>query len=192
MSNTPKAKIYTKKGDAGMTSLVDCSCVEKFHPRVEAYGCIDELNSYLGLVGSLMDSQNIQNFKNVRAQIELIQNELFIIGSLVACDDPAFIKKLPSLNESSIERIESQIDELSLELSELKNFILPGGSLLASHLHVARTLCRRAERRNSEIMMKQDNYQNGLKYLNRLSDYLFTLARWVNSQSGFSDIIWKK
>ncbi|MFS4460262.1 cob(I)yrinic acid a,c-diamide adenosyltransferase [Bdellovibrio sp. HCB2-146] len=190
MTSAPKAKIYTRTGDKGNTRLVDGSCVEKFNPRVEAYGTVDELNSYLGVVRS-----SLQSFPAVQALdpvLEKIQNELFNIGSLLATEKDEVFKMLPAIKESQIQYLEKQIDELTVELPELRNFILPAGHIVASHLHVARTCCRRSERRSAEIAMKDDRYSLSLQYLNRLSDYLFVAARWANLKAGFNEVLWKK
>lgn len=185
-----KAKIYTKTGDKGTTRLVDGSCVEKFNPRVEAYGTIDELNSYLGVVR--VGLQKLQELQPLDPFFEKIQNQLFNVGSLLACADAEVFKKLPALEESHVTALELKIDELTSELPELRNFILPAGHEVATHLHVARTLCRRSERRSAEVLVKDDRYTVCLKYLNRLSDFLFVAARWVNLKTRFEDVLWKK
>ena len=191
-------KIYTKTGDKGTTRLVDGSCVEKFNPRVEAYGTADELNSYLGLIFSLLENTpennqqlNISN-TSLRRLLFDIQNNMFIIGSLLATADAEVFKKLPQLDPDSTTQLEKMIDAMTAELEPLKNFILPTGHVLSSHLHIARTLCRRCERRSSEITMKEAHYEPVLIYLNRLSDFLFTAARFVNHRTNTQDILWKK
>lgn len=189
MTTPPKAKIYTRTGDKGNTRLVDGSCVEKFNPRVEAYGTVDELNSYLGVVR--LHTKEVV-FKALDESLEKVQNELFNVGSLLATEKDEIFQKLPLVTEAQIHFLETQIDHLTSELPELKNFILPGGHPLAAHLHVARTLCRRSERRSAEIAMKDDRYSLTLQYLNRLSDFLFVAARWANLKSGQADVLWKK
>lgn len=183
-------KIYTKTGDKGMTKLVDGSCVEKFNPRVEAYGCVDELNSQLGYLRSLLPNE--MPFHDLDAHIEIIQNQLFSVGSLLATADESVFQKLPQITEAHIQQLESWIDSYSNPLPALKNFILPGGSASAAYAHVCRTACRRAERRSSEIYTEANHYQEVLIYLNRLSDLLFTWARWLNLQQKQSETIWKK
>lgn len=183
-------KIYTKTGDKGTTKLVDGSCVEKFNPRVEAYGCVDELNSSLGVVRSYLESN--PQFNELNQQTEIIQNHLFSVGSLLATGDLQVFNKLPQIEEKHIHQLEVWIDHYTEPLPPLKNFILPGGALAASFLHMSRTACRRAERRSSEIYSKEDQYQNVLIYLNRLSDLLFTWARWVNLKQNQPETIWKK
>lgn len=201
-----KAKIYTKTGDKGTTRLADGSCVEKFNPRVEAYGTVDELNSYLGLVRAVLDrpivdaSSSPRDPSTVKAEIannfdpflEKVQNHLFNLGSLLACADAGIFSRLPAVTEAHVELIEAKIDDLSATLPELRQFILPGGTELASHLHVARTLCRRAERRSAEILIQDQRYDVCLRYLNRLSDFLFVASRWANQAAGLQDVTWSK
>ncbi len=190
MDTISKAKIYTKTGDKGTTRLVDGSCVEKFNPRVEAYGTVDELNSYLGVVRSHL--QRSAPLANLDLVFEKIQSELFNVGSLLACADSATLKMLPQIEESHIEFIEKEIDRLSAELPALKNFILPAGHEAAAHLHMARTICRRAERRSAEIANADSNYATCLIYLNRMSDFLFVAARWANLKNNHPEVLWKK
>lgn len=192
-------KIYTKTGDKGTTRLVDGSCVEKFNPRVEAYGCVDELNSYLGyaralIFNSLPQTVELQpaEFQSVDQMLEKIQNHLFNVGSLLATEKIEVFQKLPQITEVEVSYLEKQIDHYSEQLPPLKNFILPGGSLLASQLHICRTACRRAERRSSEIIMKQPEAINLLIYLNRLSDLFFILARWINLKTNHVEVLWMK
>lgn len=187
-------KIYTKTGDKGTTRLVDGSCVEKFNPRVEAYGTTDELNSYLGLIFSLLENNDKLNLANtsLRRLVFDIQNNLFIIGSLLATKDLQVFKTLPQLDPADTAVLEKMIDTMTEELEELHNFILPTGHVLSSHFHIARTLCRRCERRTSEISTQESQYEQVLIYLNRLSDFLFTAARFVNHRNQTPDILWKK
>lgn len=186
-------KIYTKTGDKGTTRLVDGSCVQKFDPRVEAYGSVDELNSQIGVVRSLLlQEKSIDWRQALDTKLEKIQNHLFNVGSLLATENKDVFVKLPQVTEKHIETLEHWIDESTAELPPLKNFILPNGSLIASELHVARTSCRRAERRSAEILVQHDHYQNSLIYLNRLSDLLFTWARWTNMKLQIPDTAWKK
>ncbi len=197
-------KIYTKTGDKGQTRLVDGTCVEKFNKRVEAYGTIDELNSYLGLIHSQLTTTpqtltiQIADF-NLSTALNIIQNNLFIIGSLIATQKSDTIDHLPGLEKESIQHLEVWIDQMTEQLPELKNFILPTGHWLAAHTHVARTICRRAERRTAEALSDTplinsplDKQNDCLIYLNRLSDFLFTCARFINLQFGVKDILWKK
>jgi len=190
MTTPPKAKIYTRTGDKGSTRLVDGSCVEKFNPRVEAYGTVDELNSSLGAARSSLALH--ESLVKLDTSLEKIQNELFNIGSLLATEKDEVLKRLPPITVEQIRYLETQIDTLTADLPELQNFILPAGHSVATALHVARTCCRRAERRSAEIAVKDDRYAEALQYLNRLSDYLFVAARWVNLRMNIPDVVWKK
>lgn len=186
-------KIYTKTGDKGTTRLVDGSCVEKFNPRVEAYGCVDELNSALGVARSLLGTtpEATTTLSKLKAPLERIQSELFSVGSLLATADLERFKQLPQITDTHITQLEQWIDHFSTDLPVLKNFILPSGHLVASQLHICRTACRRAERRSSEIYKAENQYQNVLIYLNRMSDLLFTWARWVNVKMDSPETLWK-
>jgi cob(I)alamin adenosyltransferase len=190
MTTPPKAKIYTRTGDKGTTRLVDGSCVEKFNPRVEAYGTVDELNSYIGVCRSTLHAY--PTLLALDEILEKIQNELFNIGSLLATEKDDVFQMLPPITPEQIRVVEIKIDELTAELPELRNFILPAGHIVASHLHVARTCCRRSERRSAEIAVKDERYAMCLQYLNRLSDFLFVAARWANLKMGQSEVLWKK
>ncbi|QLY26903.1 cob(I)yrinic acid a,c-diamide adenosyltransferase [Bdellovibrio sp. KM01] len=190
MTTPPKAKIYTRTGDKGTTRLVDGSCVEKFNPRVEAYGTVDELNSYIGVCRSTLYAY--PTLLALDEILEKIQNELFNIGSLLATEKDEVFQMLPPITAEQIRVVEIKIDELTAELPELRNFILPAGHIAASHLHVARTCCRRSERRSAEIAVKDERYSMCLQYLNRLSDFLFVAARWANLKMGQSEVLWKK
>lgn len=184
------SKIYTKTGDKGQTRLVDGSCVEKHNPRVEAYGTVDELNSQIGWVRCLISGHSASLLLD--PWLERLQNELFNVGSLLACSDPAILEKLPTLPDESVILLEKAIDRLTEDLPPLKNFILPGGTAGSCAFHLARTICRRAERRTAEIENPHTADAHCLKYLNRLSDFLFVAARWVNWKSGLADTTWKK
>lgn len=181
-------KIYTKTGDKGTTKLVDGSCVEKFNPRVEAYGCVDELNSQVGLTRTFVD----QNTLPVDALLEKIQNLLFNTGSLLATSEKTVFEKMPQIKQEHILWLERCIDQYSEELPPLTHFVLPFGSVFTCQLHLCRTFCRRAERRSSEILVTDAHYDNVLIFLNRLSDFFFVLARWSNLKSGIPDQVWKK
>lgn len=177
-------KIYTKTGDDGTTSLFSGGRVTKHHLRVESYGTVDELNSYLGLARSV----EITDLAN--SQLEIIQNHLFRLGADLATPMNAKAEWLIRITESEIQWLEETIDALSQNLPELKNFILPGGVSVAAHLHIARTICRRAERLVVALQEVEDINGKSLIYLNRLSDYLFTLARYENSQNDEPETKW--
>lgn len=182
-------KIYTKTGDNGSTRLVDGSCVDKFNPRVEAYGTVDELNSHLGLLRHTLSQIQLERCCST---IELIQHKLFVVGSLLATESVSVFSKLPQISQSDIQFLESEIDSLTLELPEIRNFILPDGHISSIHAHIARTLCRRAERRSAEISAKDNKLAFCLIYLNRLSDYFFTLARYSNFKTQTQEVFWDK
>lgn len=176
------AKIYTKTGDDGKTSLVNGQRVAKTHPRLEAYGTVDELNSFLGRAVFELRANSLAH-----EELEAIQNQLFNIGSHLACDGDR--SKLPSIDESSIEALEGSIDKMNESLEPLREFILPGGSAPSTYLQISRTICRRAERLTLAI---SDVDPVILKYLNRLSDYLFVLSRFCNKALGATETKWTK
>lgn len=188
------AKIYTKTGDQGTTCLVSGERVPKSHVRLESYGTLDELNSTLGVAIAQMNQSAQKSelqgaFGNILFQI---QNDLFNIGSQLACADSDMQSKLPNISEADVTKQEQKIDELTAQLPSLKNFILPGGSLLASTFHVARTICRRAERLC--IKLRDENAAVDpllIQYLNRLSDLLFVIARFCNKAEGQPEVEWK-
>ncbi len=180
-------KIYTKTGDAGKTSLLGGKKVSKGDLRIESYGSVDELNSFVGL---LSDFQTDGFLKDI---LKEIQDRLFTIGSDLACDPDKNIKMpVPDVHESDIELLEKEIDRMNDELPPLLNFILPGGAPVVSYAHIARTVCRRAER---NCIRLQDSEQNVapiiIKYLNRLSDYFFMLARYTGFKNNIPEVIWK-
>ena len=178
-------KIYTRTGDDGTTGLIGGSRVKKYNIRLEAYGTVDELNSYIGVIRSM------QTDKRADAVLEKIQNKLFVIGSNLASDgsEGALKKQLPC-KSSDVEMLEQEMDHLISVLPELNHFILPGGCQASSFCHVARTVCRRAERRIVELAEKNEIDQNLIKYINRLSDYLFVLSRKVSIDQKVPEIQW--
>lgn len=186
MAADHKFKIYTKTGDDGTSGLIGGTRVEKFDDRLEAYGTIDELNSWIGLIltGDIDDS--------VRKTLEQVQNKLFEVGSHLATDSSKSLPKIESCTRKDIEILEKEIDRMQSQLPELKNFILPGGSKSASYAHVARTVCRRSERRINYLNQKNEVQTNVLIFINRLSDYLFVLARYINFKSGINETIWDR
>ena len=180
-------RVYTKTGDKGTTALIGGARVGKDHIRIEAYGTVDELNSVLGLVTDQLGDAEINDW------ILEIQDRLFTIGSSLATDPGKTPKmKLPDLHDSDIVWLEQKIDLMDDELPQMKSFILPGGHVAASQAHVARCVCRRAERlsvhmQNNEEFVAEDV----LKYLNRLSDFLFVLARYIVFKNGGKEIPWR-
>jgi cob(I)alamin adenosyltransferase len=177
-------KIYTKAGDTGQTSLIGGSRVAKHDLQVEAYGTIDELKSYTGLVYDFVD--DLLTKKNLLIIIE----NLFITESLVACDSYESKLRMPQLKEADVLFLESEIDRMTLSLAPLHSFILPGGHPLVSHCHVARTICRRAERAYLRFAETHDTDELVLKFLNRLSDYYFTLARYAAKLMEVDELLW--
>lgn len=180
-------KIYTKTGDQGKTSLIGGTKVAKSHIRIETYGTVDELNSYIGLVGDLTEDAPSKNI------LKEIQDRLFTIGSSLACDpDKEPLMKMPDLKEADIHLLEQEIDRMNTTLPPMKSFILPGGHIAVSHTHIARCICRRAER-HCVHMQEQEIFVDPLviKYLNRLSDYLFVLARYTGHLLNAPEIPWK-
>lgn len=178
------AKIYTKTGDKGETSIFGGKRLPKDHIRIEAYGTVDELNSYLGLIrDSLQDDLN-------RALLKQVQDRLFTIGANLASDPD---KKLttPDIFSEDIVTLEKQMDKMNQELPELKNFILPGGHVIVSYCHVARCVCRRAERRVVTLAQEEMVDEVIIKYLNRLSDFLFVLARKLAQNFEVKEVVWK-
>lgn len=181
-------KIYTKTGDEGTTGLFGGKRVSKDDLRIEAYGTIDELNGLLGLAVA-----KIVN-KRIKKDIVLIQNELFNLGADLATplDNNKIKISIPRISEIDIERIENLIDSYQKELPELRVFILPGGLESSSVLHLSRTVCRRAERRIVELSKSESIGDSVLKYINRLSDLLFVLARFENYSNNHPEVEWKK
>ncbi len=184
-----KSMVYTKTGDAGTTSLVGGVRVSKTHLRLEAYGTIDELNSNIGVLVSVVDYAEYEEY------LRFVQHKLFSLGSYLATDTSKTEPKLESyIGAEEVTRMEKVIDEMDETLPPLKGFVLPGGSHAASVCHVCRTVCRRAERRmlalESEGIMALDD--NCKKFINRLSDFLFVLSRKLNYLSDYDEIYWDK
>lgn len=181
----PPMRLYTRTGDDGTTGLIGGSRTAKDDLQIDTYGTVDELNAVLGVVRASAEPW-------LAAMLEPAQNELFIVGShlaLAAGQDPKEWK-LPALEKSMIGRLEQQIDAAEHELPKLRQFILPGGTPLAANLHVARTVCRRAERLMVTFARKRSFDPLVVEYLNRLSDWLFAHARLVNHRSGVQDVPW--
>ena len=178
-------KIYTKTGDKGQTSLVSGERVPKNHLRIEAYGTVDELNACIAVM------KDSAQYSGLNARIEEVQSLLFTIGShLAATEKNKF--PLPDLLQEDVDQLEQDMDTMNLELETLRNFVLPGGDLSASYAHMARTICRRAERRVIDMEAAGDA-PHGLiiPFLNRLSDYLFTVARYLTIKHNGRETTWK-
>lgn len=178
-------KIYTKKGDKGETSLLGGTRVPKHHIRIEAYGTVDELNSWLGLIRDQNISADIKKF------LINIQDRLFTIGSHLATDPKKNKIKLPSLNEDDTILLEKEIDKMNETIPEMKSFVLPGGNEIVSYCHIARCVCRRAERCVVHLAQNEKVEEIIIKYLNRLSDYLFVLSRKFSHEFRAEEIPWK-
>lgn len=177
-------KIYTKKGDKGQTSLIGGTRVSKHHLRIESYGTIDELNSYIGLIRS----QEIDEAQKV--VLKEIQDRLFTIGSSLASDPEHSKMKIPDLYESDVTLLEEEMDKMNEILPPLKHFILPGGELAVASCHLARCVCRRAERITVHLSEESFVDEKVLIYLNRLSDYLFVLGRKISYDDKIEENIW--
>lgn len=177
-------KIYTKKGDQGSTGLIGGTRVSKGDVRIEAYGTIDELNSYIGLISTLEIDQRYQ------LQLQEIQDRLFTIGSHLAADPEKSKMQLPDLLEADVQKLEHWMDIMDEALPALTAFILPGGHPNCAHAHVARCICRRAERMVVTLDELEGVQELVLAYLNRLSDYLFVLARKINHDAGAIEHTW--
>ena len=185
-------KIYTKTGDDGTTGLLGGGAVarvRKSDPRIECYGTIDELNAVIGWAAVAASSSEVH--LSLAESLRVIQAELFVIGShLAVADGSAAPPSLPPLEESAVARLEMQIDSATARLPALRNFILPGGSEAGARLHVARTVCRRAERQLVKFAQDRPVAPTIVTYLNRLSDWLFVQARAANHDAGVADVPW--
>jgi len=177
-------KIYTKTGDTGTTSLFGGKRVPKDDLRIEAYGTVDELNSMLGVVRSLKPKKKIDKI------VTLIQNHLFQVGADLATPYGSNDSYIPRIDATHAAELEEIIDELQEKLKPLKVFILPGGSVIAAHLHLARTVCRRAERAVVRLARNEEIGSHIIVYLNRLSDLLFVLARFANTVERCKEVAW--
>ena len=179
-------KIYTKKGDKGKSSLLGGTKVQKDDIRLEAYGAVDELNAF---IGHLHDQDINENHKKV---LLAIQNQLFNLGSILSFDGKKSKIKLPELTKANILALEQEIDKMEQKLPPLTDFILPSGHTICSICHIARVVCRRAERRVVAVAKVEQINENCLKYLNRLSDYLFVLSRLILKEKKGTEISWIK
>jgi cob(I)alamin adenosyltransferase len=178
-------KIYTKKGDKGKTGLIGGTRVSKASLRIESYGTVDELNSWLGVI---RDGEIKSNYQE---QLIEIQDRLFTVGSSLACDPEKSSMKIPDLLNKDVKLLEKWMDEMDQELEPMRSFILPGGNQTSSFCHVARCICRKAER--NVVVLSENEFvaELVLMYLNRLSDYLFVLARKIAKDQGALDHPWK-
>jgi cob(I)alamin adenosyltransferase len=177
-------KIYTRTGDDGTTSLFSGGRVPKYHLRVEAYGTVDELNSILGVARALQPSPTTDEY------LARIQHQLFHLGADLATPLDAKSSHIVRVAADQVAWLEESIDALTAQLPPLTAFILPGGAPAAAQIHVARTICRRVERFVTQLAESEPVGEQALPYLNRLSDFLFTLARWENMQANVADVTW--
>ena len=181
-------RIYTRRGDAGETSLVGGQRVAKDVLRIECYGTVDELNSWLGL--ARVSSLDRPELDSLSAILLRVQHELFNLGSILATLPADVHPKQPRVTPVEIDRLEHEIDEMNAELPTLRSFVLPGGSRLNAELHGARTVCRRAERVAVALARHEPTPDDGIKYLNRLSDAIFVWSRWANHRLGVDEVLW--
>ncbi len=177
-------KIYTKTGDDGTTGLIGNKRVKKSNPRIASYGMVDELNASLGIILSSKLG------KDIRVLLTRIQNDLFVVGADLA--NPNLENKSNRVTPQMVSYLEKEIDRLEEKLSPITYFILPGGDLIASHVHLARAICRRAETNMVHLTESEHVNNECLIYMNRLSDLLFVLARTINKRKKISDVAWKK
>ncbi|CAN5637689.1 cob(I)yrinic acid a,c-diamide adenosyltransferase [soil metagenome] len=178
-------KIYTKKGDTGTTQLIGGTRVPKHHVLIEAYGTLDELNSFIGL---LRDQHIADHYKEILIEI---QDRLFTIGSSLASDPEKSKMKIPDLKEDDVSLLEKEIDDMDVQLPEMKSFVLPGGHSTVSYCHIARCVCRRAERLVTHLSENDFVDPLVIRYLNRLSDYLFVLSRKLAKDLDAVETPWK-
>lgn len=184
-------KIYTKTGDKGTTSLFGGTRVPKHHIRIDSYGSVDELNSWIGLIADQVIS------KNIKKELHAIQKKLFIVGAILATDPKKAILKngqerlnIQKISGLDVEFLEQAMDKMDESLPEMTHFILPGGHTTVSYCHIARTVCRRAERKTTILYENEPFEETVLTYLNRLSDYLFVLARKLSMELKVEEIKW--
>ena len=183
---TKELKIYTKTGDKGETSLIGGSRVPKYHIRIEAYGTVDELNSYVGYLRDQLYEENL------RKELLEVQDRLFTVESLLAAEEGKDLSnRLPQLFEDDVLRLEREIDDMNRVLPDLGHFILPGGHPLVSLCHICRTVCRRAERQCIRLNTEFPVDEVIIHYLNRLSDYFFVLSRFIALNRQVPDLPWK-
>ena len=181
-------KVYTRSGDNGMTQIVSGEKRSKCDARIEAYGGIDELNAHIGLCKVLLTDSGKKELVSLAEYLLIIQNELFNVGTQLATNKRE--NDYPSISEKSIIKLEKEIDKANIHLSELHSFVLPGGDILNSQLHIARTICRRAERKVVELAKSEFVNSVNIAYLNRLSDAFFVWSRLVIVLNGDSEPLW--
>ena len=183
-------KVYTRTGDAGKTRLIGGEKRWKDDARVEAFGTVDELNSEIGLCRELLKEQKHDQFSSLIRFLKSVQNELFNLGSQLAVAEYSDSENLPHLSGDAISKLESEIDAVNETLLELTSFVLPGGSVINAQFHMARNVCRRAERRTVTLSRNDTVDPDNIRYLNRLSDALFVWSRWVSHILGDTENLW--
>ena len=187
-------KVYTKTGDKGKTRLAGGQPVWKDHLRVEAYGTVDELNAAIGVVCAMADTRDSPSASDQQVEDDLhwVQNRLFDIGGLLATAPDQKLPNMPAITERDVVRLETIIDRCQQDLAPLREFILPGGGKVPAHLHQARTVCRRAERACVRLSRREPVDAAIMRFMNRLSDTLFVLARWVAKRHGEHELLWQR
>lgn len=184
-------RIYTKLGDSGQTSLAGGQRVPKDDPRIDAFGVVDELNAFIGIARVSCSEAKSGRLAGLAEILRRVQHELFNLGSILATKPEDVHPKQARVTSEEVEQLEREIDAVNAELAPLRSFVLPGGTRLNAELHIARTVCRRAERR-LVAMARQDEVPSvAIQYLNRLSDALFVWSRWVNHALGAAEVLWQ-
>ena len=186
-------RVYTRSGDDGKTSLLGGKRVSKDHPRVEAYGCVDELNTGIGLCRAAVAAEKIPAAarRALDAQLRRIQNRLFDLGSVLSAPDAGTAKRLPLPGAEETAALEASMDSMNLSLKPLKSFVLPGGCAANAWLHHCRAACRRAERRVVTLSRKEAVPPAAVRYLNRLSDWFFVAARYASAKAKAPEPLWE-
>jgi cob(I)alamin adenosyltransferase len=185
-------KVYTRTGDGGKTRLAGGQEVWKDSLRVEAYGTVDELSASIGIVRAFIESPKASHLTRLEEELRWVQNKLFDLGGLLATAPGQVFKNMPQISEKDVLRLEKLMDACQGELPPLKEFILPGGGKIAALLHQARTICRRAERDCVRLAREETLEPMLVKFLNRLSDTLFVLARWISKHQGEPEFMWER
>lgn len=187
--------VYTKTGDKGTTSLVGGRRVKKCDPRVEAYGSVDELNSHVGLLAEMLRETSAkpgseEDVEECCRQLKRIQDRLFVVQTLLATEDGEMYKKFPQMADENVVEVERWIDTMDALLPKHNRFVIPGGSMASAQAHVARTVCRRAERMVVRLAEEENIEEILMKYINRVSDYLFVISRYILMLEGKNEIFW--
>jgi cob(I)alamin adenosyltransferase len=182
-------RIYTRRGDAGQTSLVGGQRVAKDALRIECYGTVDELNAFLGMAG--VTASEDERLASLAAILKRVQHELFNLGSILATLPEDVHPRQPRVTDSEIRQLEAEIDRMNENLPELRSFVLPGGCRINAELHVCRTICRRAERLAVSLAVSEEVPPEAIQYLNRLSDALFVWSRWATRALEAPEVLWE-